>query len=138
MPRFLTAQWVDAVNQALSRTEVAAAPEDAGTDARSGRFVVAEHVADAPGGATTLLLVAKDGRVRLSLVEDGAAEAADVTIALGYDDAVAMATGELAPADALAAGRVRVRGDLAVLVAGQELLAEARRQAGSLADDTTY
>ena len=43
----------------------------------------------------------------------------------------AMAQGELDPADALAAGRVRVRGDLAALVAGQDVLAGAAAQLGT-------
>ena len=51
--------------------------------------------------------------------------AATATIVLGYPEALAMARGELDPADALAAGRVRVRGDLAALVAGQDVLAAA-------------
>ena len=41
-----------------------------------------------------------------------------------------MARGELDPADALAAGRVRVRGDLAALVAGQDVLAAAAARLG--------
>ena len=50
---------------------------------------------------------------------------------LGYPEAVAMARGELDPADALAAGRVRVRGDLAALVAGQDVLATATARLGT-------
>ena len=42
-----------------------------------------------------------------------------------------MALGELEPADALADGRVRVRGDLAALVAGQDVLAAAAAQLGT-------
>ena len=53
---------------------------------------------------------------------------------LGYAEALAMARGELDPADALAAGRVRVRGDLAALVAGQDVLAAAAAQLGTDAD----
>ena len=49
---------------------------------------------------------------------------------LGYEDALALALGRLDPADALAAGRVRVRGDLAALVAGQEVLAAAASRLG--------
>ena len=50
---------------------------------------------------------------------------------LGHADARAMARGELDPADALAAGRVRVRGDLAALVAGQDILAAAATLLGT-------
>jgi putative sterol carrier protein len=62
---------------------------------------------------------------------------ATATIALGYADALALALGRLDPADALAAGRVRVRGDLAALVAGQEVLAAAAGLLGSALDDLT-
>ena len=62
---------------------------------------------------------------------------ANVTIVLGYDDALAIARGELDPADALATGRVRVRGELAVLVAGQSVLNAAAALLGtSLAELT--
>jgi putative sterol carrier protein len=56
---------------------------------------------------------------------------------LRYADALAMARGELEPADALADGRVRVRGDLAVLVAGQAVLAAAAERLGSALADLT-
>ena len=48
-----------------------------------------------------------------------------------------MARGELDPADALAAGRVRVRGDLAALVAGQDVLAAASARLGAELGDLT-
>jgi putative sterol carrier protein len=56
---------------------------------------------------------------------------------LGYAEALAMARGDLDPADALAAGRVRVRGDLAALVAGQEVLAQAAARLGTELDALT-
>ena len=49
-----------------------------------------------------------------------------MTIALAYADAAALSRGELTPADALNAGRIRVRGDLSALVAAQQLLDGAR------------
>ncbi len=62
----------------------------------------------------------------------------EVTIAIGYPDAVALSRGELSPAEALAAGRIRVRGDLSVLVAGQEMLAAAREHTRTVDAETTY
>jgi hypothetical protein len=62
---------------------------------------------------------------------------ATATIALGYTDALDLALGRLDPADALAAGRVRVRGDLAALVAGQEVLAAAAALLGGTLEDLT-
>ena len=54
--------------------------------------------------------------------------AALVRMALAYADAAALARGEVDPAQALNAGRIRVRGDLSVLVAAQQML-ELRRPA---------
>ena len=137
------------VQQGDERRALADPGPDAGLVAQSGRFVVAEEVRGAPDGDVTLLLTVDEGRVRLALAPGATREQAggigdmldrmpDVTIALSYEDAVAMAKGELTPGEALNAGRVRVRGDLAVLVAGQQVLAEARHSTGTLAAETTY
>ena len=61
-----------------------------------------------------------------------------MTIVISYDDAVAMSKGELAPAEALNAGRIRVRGDLSVLVAAQQMLVAARSSTQALVASTTY
>ena len=84
----------------------------------------------AGGGDVHLVLTVEDGRARLALDEAGTATGT-ATIVLGYPEAVAMARGDLDPADALAAGRVRVRGDLAALVAGQDVLATATARLGT-------
>jgi hypothetical protein len=145
MPAYLSPEWVQAFNASLSALDLSEAIAEAGTGslaASDGAFTVAQIVIDSPvapddpdGTVCTLLTVA-DGRATLELTP-GDAPSANVTIVLGYDDALAMARGELDPADALAAGRVRVRGELAVLVAGQSVLAAAATQLGtSLADLT--
>ena len=56
---------------------------------------------------------------------------------VSYDDAFAIARGALDPADALAAGRVRIRGELAVLVAGQTVLNAAAAALGTALTDLT-
>jgi putative sterol carrier protein len=61
-----------------------------------------------------------------------------VTIVLSYEDAARLSTGELQAADAITAGRIRVRGDLSVLVAGQAMLVAAQAHIRPLAADTTY
>ena len=83
-----------------------------------------------------LVLSVADGRARMALDPTGTVSGT-ATIVLGYAEALAMARGELDPADALAAGRVRVRGDLAALVAGQDVLAEAAARLGNDLDDLT-
>ena len=125
MPRFLTAEWVAAFNAALDGVELPAPGPDAGLTAADGRYTVAEEVRGAPDGAVRLLLRAADGSLTLALDDPGAAADADVTIGLDY-------------ADALTAGRIRVRGDLSVLATCQELLVAAREHTRVLDADTTY
>jgi hypothetical protein len=145
VPPYLSPEWVQAFNASLSALDLSDAIAEAGTGslaASDGAFTVAQVVIDSPvapddpdGTVRTVLTVA-DGHAALEL-DPAQTKKANVTIVLGYDDALAMARGELDPADALAAGRVRVRGELAVLVAGQAVLAAAAARLGtSLADLT--
>jgi hypothetical protein len=87
-------------------------------------------------GEVRVVLTVSEGHAHMALDPDGE-RGATGTIALGYADALALALGRLDPADALAAGRVRVRGDLAALVAGQEVLAAAAGLLGPALDDLT-
>jgi len=143
VPRFLTPAWVDGFNAALDGVEFPAPGPDAGLAAADGRFSVAQEVRGTPDGDVRLVLRTGDGALSLAVgpldgpADDGP-DRVDVTIALGYEDAAALATGRLSAADALTAGRIRVRGDLSVLVAGQELLSAARRHTQGLDADTTY
>jgi hypothetical protein len=133
MPRYLSPEWVESFDTALGALDLADAIATAGAGslaAADGRFSVVQVVTGVPddvrpgGGDARLVLTVAEGRARLALDEAGTATGT-ATIVLGYPEAVAMARGELDPADALAAGRVRVRGDLAALVAGQDVLAAA-------------
>ena len=140
MPRFLTPEWVDGFNRALDGVELPAPGPDAGLAAADGRFTVVEEVRGTPDGDVRLVLSADDGTLRLAVgpLVTPAPDGVDVTIALDYGDAAALARGDLSPAEALNAGRVRVRGDLSVLAAGQEELRGARVHTVILDADTTY
>jgi putative sterol carrier protein len=83
----------------------------------------------------TVLSVNQDG-VTMTL-DPTASLPADVTIVVAYADALAIARGGLDAADALATGRVRVRGELAVLVAGQSVLNAASALLGTSLVDLT-
>jgi hypothetical protein len=148
MARYLTPEWVasfDAALRALDLGDVLAAAGERSLAAADGSFSVVQVVTDVPsdlggpaGGAAgdadrsvRLVLTVAGGRASLALDPDpGAADAGSATIVLGYTQALALARGELDPADALAAGQVRVRGDLAALVAGQGVLAAAVERLG--------
>ena len=143
MPRFLTEEWVTGFNAALDGVELPPPGPGAGLAASDGHFTVAQEIRDTPDGDRQLLLHAHDGTLDLQVgpldpEPNGSGGRADVTIAVAYRDAAALATGELSPAEALNAGRIRVRGDLSVLAAGQELLAAARVHTRVLDADTTY
>ena len=145
MPRFLTSDWVAGFNAALAGVALPAPGPDAGLAAADGRFTVAQEVRGTPDGDVLLVLRTEGGSMTLEvgpLVEmtdrAGTTDRAEVTIALDYADAAALARGELSPADALTGGRIRVRGDLSVLAAGQELLRAARVHTRVLDADTTF
>ena len=140
MPRFLTPEWVAGFNAALDGV-VLPAP---GARCRAGGGRRSVHGGRGgpghPGRRPRLVLRAAEGTLALEVGPLDAPDVAraDVTIALGYEDAAALSAGELSPAEALTAGRIRVRGDLSVLAAGQELLAAAREHTRALDAATTY
>jgi len=145
MPRYLTPEWVESFDAALGALDLSDAVAAAGAGslaAADGTFSVVQVITGVPddvqaaGGDVHLVLTVTDGRARLGLDPSGTA-AGTATIVLGYAEALAMARGELDPADALAAGRVRVRGDLAALVAGQDVLAEAAGRLGTDLEELT-
>ncbi len=159
MPRFYSPEWVAAFNEAVADLDPAGVDLGGSRAAGDGRLRVAQLVQGAPGGDLRVLLALVDGRLRLAVRpvdavgaagepgggpdrpgEPGAAddEAPDVTVSLSYDDARALSRGELDPAEAIGQGRVRVRGELAVLVAGQALLSAAAGRLAGLQAATTY
>ena len=141
MARYLSAEWVESFDAALGAVDLHDAIEAAGAHSllvADGMFSVAQVVDDAPQGTVRTVLTVADGHAHLALDPDGSASAqANVTLALGYADALAMAQGELEPADALADGRIRVRGDLSALVAAQDVLGVAAARLGSTLQDLT-
>jgi hypothetical protein len=154
-PYYLSPEWVQAFNAALAEVDLTAAVAAAGSGsltAAHGTFAVAQIISDPPaaidaagGGAgragaggegVRAVLTVADGRMAFALDPAGALPA-NVTIVLTYADAVAIARGALVPATALADGRVRVRGELAVLVAGQAVLAAAAAALGKTLTELT-
>jgi hypothetical protein len=107
--------WLAACNAALA---TAPRPVD-----DASPLVVTELVPDAPDGVhRAVTLVADADGVRLVAGDDSRASA---WLTITMADAEAVHRGEVDPARALAEGRVRVRGDLAAVVAAVGVLAEA-------------
>ncbi|MHB8440244.1 MAG: SCP2 sterol-binding domain-containing protein [Acidimicrobiales bacterium] len=123
-------------HQALSAMPAPAPDDGAGVVVATGTFSAAIVVSDAPEGTASPILKVSDGRISMVAGDETAASSADVTIALSWHDAVALFDGSLVAAQAIAEGRVRVRGDLSVLRAAQDLLGAARPALGSIRAST--
>jgi hypothetical protein len=144
--RYLSPEWVQAFDsalRALDLTDAVATAAQGSLAAADGVFSVVQLVQGVPadlgqGAEVRVVLSVAEGRAHLALDEGGTpGTEATATIVLGYADALALALGRLDPADALSHGRVRVRGDLAALVAGQEVLAVAASRLGTTLSDLT-
>jgi len=142
--RFYSPEWVDEFNREVADLDFSDVDTTA-LGAKNGTFAVAQLVHGGPDGDLLVTLSADAGRLHLNVsLRPGAEEPPAggpppaVTISLSYEDAAAMSRGDLDPAEALGQGRVRVRGDLAVLVAGQTLLAAAGDRLVGLQASTTY
>jgi SCP-2 sterol transfer family len=146
MPAYLSPEWVQAFNDALAGLDLTDAIAAAGAGSLTvtqGTFKVAQIVTGTPPSlatspeATVRTVLAVDNGAITFALDPAGTNTPDVTVVLSYDDAVAIARGTLSPAEALAAGRIRVRGELSVLVAGQTILNAAAAALGtSLADLT--
>ena len=135
MIRFLSPEWVEAFNEALVDVVIAPPGPDAGLAVADGRFSMAQVVSGGPGGEVRTTFQVHEGRATMTAGDSGDAS---VTIALTWADAVAMSAGDLSPADAIAAGRVRVRGDLSVLAEAQTVLGALSPHLQKLRDRTEY
>ena len=142
MPVFYSPEWVAAFNAALADLDVPTADDGPSLAAGEGRFRVLHVVHDGPGGAEQrVLLVLADNRLTMEIPaadDSGGAGAVNVTLSLPYADAVALSRGEVDPAALVGTGRVRVRGDLSVLIAAQALLSAAAPHLADLRAATTY
>lgn len=108
MSDFLSDQWFEELNSRLASSPPRALPEDASA------CEVVFAVVDAPSGlphALTLSISQEGARVSA-----GDSLRATTVVRLSFDDAAALTSGRLDSATALREGRIKVRGDVNVLV----------------------
>jgi putative sterol carrier protein len=113
MARFLSEEWIEALDAAL-RDDREALRATAGA-----RIAVAQVVTDGPGGRVAYTVQVDDGSARVR----GGDAGADVTFTQDHATATAIARGELAAQAAFIEGRLRVGGDLALLMEHTQVLA---------------
>ncbi len=110
MTEWLSAEWFDRARQVS-----AAGP---GLGGLSGR--VQCEISGGPQGGLSCYWVLEDGR--LASGAGGRLDDAEVTLTVGWDDAVAVQRGELDPNVAFMQGRLKVSGSMGVMI---DLLAGA-------------
>jgi hypothetical protein len=129
VPRFLSAEWVDALDRALSDGPAGEADLD-------GATVVIEQTVSRPGAEPVQYhLVLAPSQCSAGL---GIAERADVRITTDYDTAARISRGELSGQAAFMSGRLRVGGDTRVLVEHGEALARLPDLFAAVRAETSY
>ena len=129
MARFLSAEWMAEASAA------AAASADLARATAEVQLVVQQVVTGAPEGAVCYVVAIDRGRCQLRAGED---PSADVTFTLGWDIAVALATGATSAQDAFTTGRLQLRGDIDALLRHGGALAELDAVFAELRASTTY
>ena len=99
MPRFLSPEWIEALDAAAREAVVPAGV----------RLTIQQIVTDSGGDEVRYHLVVDDGQLR---VRPGDAAAADLTLVQSRAVAAALSRGELNAQQALEAGRLKLRGDI--------------------------
>jgi predicted lipid carrier protein YhbT len=129
VPRYLSAEWFDEVNQA------AAGDPQLQVDTAGVTLTIQQVVTGSPDGDVRYAVRVRDGVVEVSLGED---PGADVTMTEEWDTAVKVASGQLSPATAFMTGRIRVSGNVGALLDAQGSLRELDQVFAGLRERTTF
>jgi hypothetical protein len=120
---FLSAEWFAAMALALERVE------PAGGEAVVLGQIVTGVPSAAGGDVCYAISLGGNGPGSVTV---GSLDSADVVLVTAYADARAMATGAASAASLIAAGRVKIRGDAARLVAAAALVEAAGAAMGDV------
>jgi putative sterol carrier protein len=99
------------------------------------RLTLQQVVTGVEGGDVVYHLVAENGRL---CVRSGSAPAPDLTLTQSYDVAVALSRGETNAQQALAAGRLKVSGNVELLVRHGRALTTVADAYARLRQETAY
>ncbi|MHB8262787.1 MAG: hypothetical protein ACYDGY_03420 [Acidimicrobiales bacterium] len=144
---FLSPAWVEAFNDCLSGAEVDMSCDDHSLSTQAGSIRILQIVSDSPQGDLHAMLTISNAGIRMEILDEPAMAKAgaatdsskeDVTVKVAWQDAVAMSTGGLMVAQALAAGMIKVRGNLSVLIDSYRILDSVGDRLASLHERTTY
>lgn len=126
MVQYLSDEWLEEAGAALAASTVETGDEP---------VVLQYEVTGAPGGKRSYSLSFADGAVELST---GARKDASTSFSLDYDVAAAIARGELSAQAAFMQGRLKLGGDVMVLVRQHQLLGDVTDALADLRERTDY
>jgi putative sterol carrier protein len=110
--KFLSQEWADAVKTALNA-------DDAFRQAAAGKKAAVQQVITTGDGSTHYWIRIEDGTIDMGL---GDTETPDSTITESYETAVALARDQLSPVTAFMTGKVKIGGNMGLLLGLQGAL----------------
>jgi putative sterol carrier protein len=129
--RYASSQWIEAAGRALAGD---AGLKDATVDVR---LTLEQVVTGAPGGTVRWHVTIDHGRVDVA-EGPAASPSPGLRFTASYDTAAQIASGALGAQRAFAEGRLRVGGDLSLLVAHHRTLVSLDDALAAVRAETTY
>ncbi len=129
MAQYLSDEWLKQADEAISNSEAlrgAAADEE---------VAIQYEVTGAPGGKRAYLVWLRDGDAGITV---GSSPEAQVSFTLDYPTAVEVAKGELSAQAAFMQGRMKLGGDVGVLIRGHAAIDGLTDALGELRANTEF
>ena len=112
--KFLSEGWAEALKHELNQS-------DAFRQAAAGQKATIQQVITGGDGDTHYWITIADGQIDLGV---GDVEGEDATITQSYDSAAALAKGELSPITAFMTGKLKIGGNMGLILGLQGALAQ--------------
>lgn len=112
--KFLSPGWAEALKSALNQSEEF-------RKAAAGQRARLQQVITTPEGETRYWIAIEDGAIDLGV---GELDGNDATITQSYDTAVALATGKLSAVTAFMTGKIKIAGNMGLLLGLQGALTQ--------------
>lgn len=112
--KFLSDEWAEALKTELNRSDDFRA-------AAAGRSATIQQVITSGDGDTHYWITIGDGGIDLGV---GDVEGEDATITQSYESAAALARGELSPVTAFMTGKLKIAGNMGLILGLQGALAQ--------------
>jgi len=112
--KFLSDEWAQALKAELNESEDF-------RQAAAGHKATIQQIITGAEGTTNYWITIGDGKIDLGV---GDIDAEDATITQSYDSAAALAKGELSPVTAFMTGRLKIAGNMGMILGLQGALAQ--------------